>query len=89
MALSQSEKNQITNLKISIERVRKEITTLSERKKSTSERYSNYIKNTKDSNQKRNYRMSKIREVDSLKQQIERKKQEITRFKEQIQRIKS
>jgi hypothetical protein len=89
MALTSSEKNQIMNLKISIERVRKDITTLSERKKSTAERYTNSIKNTKDSNQKRNYRIAKIRDVDSLKNQIERKKLEVLRLKEQIQRIKS
>lgn len=89
MALTSSQKYQITNIKIQVQRVRMDISNLMERKKNASERYSNYIKGTKDGNQKRNYRIAKIREVDSLKQQIDKKKKELMRLKEQIQRIKS
>lgn len=68
--------------------VRKDVENLNQRKKRINERYSSLIKNTKDANQKRNYRQSKISETNSVVNEISRKKQEIENIKKDIASIK-
>ena len=50
MALTQSQRGQIASYKIQIEGYRKNLQTLKDQKKRTSEDYANRIKNTKDPN---------------------------------------
>lgn len=68
--------------------VRKDVENLNQRKKRINERYSGLIKNTKDANQKRNYRQCKISETNSVVNEISRKKQEIENIKKDIVSIK-
>jgi predicted RNase H-like nuclease (RuvC/YqgF family) len=88
MALSDSQRSRIAQLKIQMESVSKNLENYKQTKKSINERYSGYIKNTKDANQKRNYRMSKIREINSVAQQISNTKQQIENIKRDIAYIK-
>ena len=88
MALSQSERNQIASYKIQIEGYRKNLQTLKDQKKRTSEDYANRIKNTKDANSKRSYRQSKIGALNTIVNNIESKKRDIERIKGYIQNIK-
>jgi archaellum component FlaC len=88
MALTEYQRNRIAHLKIRIEYLRKDLETLKNRKKSISEHYANLIKGTRDANQKRSYRQSKISQINSLENQISSKKREIERIKEEIKSIK-
>ncbi len=88
MALTQSQRNSIASYKTRIEGVRKELDRLKENKKRKTEYYANLIKNTKDSNQKRTHRQSKINAMNSFVNQIESKKREIERYKASIKNIK-
>ena len=88
MALSQSDKDQITRYKIQIEGFRKELENFKKVKKQKSEYWSNLIKNTKDANAKRSYRQSKLSWMNSMDKSIDSKKQQIARNKEDITKIK-
>ena len=88
MALTQSEKNQITRYKIQIEGYRKELDNLKKVKKQKSEYWSNLVKNTKDTNAKRSHRQSKLSWMNSMDKSIVSKKQQIDRIKENITKIK-
>ena len=88
MALTETQRNQIANYKIQIERHRQELQRLKDQKKEKSAYYSNMIKNTKDKNSKRSYRQSKISSVNSFDNQIESKKNEIERIKGYIKSVK-
>jgi len=68
--------------------LRKDVENLNQRKKSINERYSGLIKSTRDANQKRNYRQSKISETNTVVNEISRKKQEIENIKKDIASIK-
>jgi chromosome segregation ATPase len=89
MALTQSQRNQIASYKIQIEGYRKNLQTLKDQKKRTSEDYANRIKNTKDANSKRSYIQSKISALNTIVNNIESKKKDIERIKEYIQRVKA
>ena len=88
MPLNQSQRNQIASYKIQIEGYRKNLQTLKDQKKRTSEDYANRIKNTKDANSKRSYPQSKINALNTIVNNIESKKKDIERIKEYIKRIK-
>ena len=88
MPLSQSQRNQIANYKVSIESVRKDLQRLKDDKKRKSEYYGTMIKNTKDPNSKRSYRQSKINAINSIVNQMESKKKEIERLKDNIKSVK-
>ena len=88
MPLTQSQRGQIASYKIQIEGYRKNLQTLKDQKKRTSEDYANRIKNTKDPNSKRSYRQSKINALNTIVNNIESKKKDIERVKEYIKRIK-
>lgn len=88
MSLSKSQRNRIAQLKIRLQSIRKDVENLNQRKKRINERYSGLIKNTKDANQKRNYRQSKISETNTVVNDISRKKQEIENIKKDIASIK-
>lgn len=88
MALSEYQRNRIAQLKIRIQSLRKDVETLIQRKKRINERYSRLIKDTKDANQKRNYRQSKIGETNTVVNEILRKKQEIVNINNDITSIK-
>ena len=82
MALSQSQRNQIASYKVQILGYKKNIQTLKDQKKRTSEDYANRIKNTKHPNSKRTYKQSKIKAINSIVNNIESKKKDIERVKE-------
>jgi hypothetical protein len=88
MALNEYQRNQIASYKIQIEGYRKNLQTLKDQKKRTSEDYANRIKNTKDANSKRSYRQSKISALNSIVNNIESKKKDIARVQESIKRIR-
>lgn len=88
MALNEYQRNQIASYKIQIEGYRKNLQTLKDQKKRTSEDYANRIKNTKDANSKRSYRQSKISALNSIVNNIESKKKDISRVQESIKRIR-
>lgn len=88
MALTQSEKDQITRYKIQIEGYRKELENLKKVKKQKSEYWSNLVKNTKDANSKRSHRQSKLSWMNSMNKSIDSKKQQIDRIKDYIIKIK-
>jgi hypothetical protein len=88
MALTQSQKDQIARIKISIEGKRKDIENLNKQKKEKNQYYSNQIKNTKETNSKRSLRQTKISWLNSINKSIELKKQELLRLKNQIISIK-
>jgi hypothetical protein len=88
MPLTPSQRNQIASYKAQILSYRNAIDTIKKNKKSKSEYYANAIKNTKDSNSKRNYRASKLRDMASYANQIESKKKDIERIKGYIKNIK-
>ncbi|MGD9492128.1 MAG: hypothetical protein AB7V36_02105 [Bacteroidales bacterium] len=89
MALSESQRNRIAQLKIRMQSIRKDIDNLKQRKKHISERYAGLIKSTKNAIQKRNYRQSKISETNSVVNEISRKRQEIENIKRDIASIKN
>jgi predicted RNase H-like nuclease (RuvC/YqgF family) len=88
MALTQSQRNQIASYKIQIESYRKDLERYKIEKKRVSEQFASMIKNTSDSNNKRNYRQTKIAKINSIDNQIEAKKREIDRVKAYIKSIK-
>ncbi len=88
MALTESERNNIANYKIQIERYKVDLLRIKELKKDKSEYYARQIKSTKDATTKSNYRQSKIREMNSYDNQIASKKREIEGVKVRIATIK-
>jgi hypothetical protein len=88
MALTPSQRNQIASYKVQIEGYRKDLQSLKEKKKQTSESYANMIKGTKDANTKRSYRQSKITAINNIVNYIEAKKKEIERVKGYIKGIR-
>jgi hypothetical protein len=88
MPLTPSQRNQIASYKIQIENYRKDLQRLKDEKKRKSEYYSNMIKNTKDANNKRTYRQSKISAMASIANQIDYKKRDIERVKGYIKSIR-
>jgi len=88
MALTQSERDQITRYKIQIEGYRKDIENITKQKKQKAEYYASLIKNSKDSNSKRSYRQSKLSYDNDYKRNIETKKKDIERVKKYIANIK-
>jgi hypothetical protein len=88
MALTESERNNIANYKIQIERYKVDLLRIKELKKDKSEYYARQIKSTKDATTKSNYRQSKIREMNSYDNQIASKKREIEGVKTRIAAIK-
>jgi hypothetical protein len=70
MALTDSERNNIANYKIQIERYKVYLARIKKTKKDKSEYYSRQIKSTKDKTAKGRYRESKIRELNSYDNQI-------------------
>jgi hypothetical protein len=88
MALSQSQRNQIASYKIQIEGYRKDLQSLRDNKKRTSEMYANMIKGTNDPNSKRSYRQSKINAINNIVNSIESKKRDIERVKNYIKSIR-
>ncbi len=88
MALTESERNNIANYKIQIERYKVDLLRIKELKKDKSEYYARQIKSTKDATTKSNYRQSKIREMNSYDNQIASKKREIEVVKVRIASIK-
>ena len=88
MALTQSERDQITRYKIQIEGYRRDIENISKQKKLKAEHYASLIKSAKDSNAKRSYRQSKLSYDNDYKRNIESKKKDIERIKKYIANIK-
>lgn len=88
MPLTPSQRTQIANYKAQILRYRNDIDNIKDNKKSKAEYYANLIKGTKDANNKRNYRASKVRDMANYANQIESKKKDIERIKGYIKSIK-
>jgi len=88
MALTQSERDQITRYKIQIEGYRRDVENISKQKKLKSAYYASLIKSTKDSNAKRSYRQSKLSYDNDYKRNIETKKKDIERIKKYIANLK-
>ena len=88
MALTESDRNNIANYKIQIERYKVDLIRIKELKKEKSEYYARQIKATKDATAKSNYRQSKIREMNSYDNQIASKKRELESVKVRIAAIK-
>ncbi len=88
MALSESDRNNISNYKITIERYKLDLERLKQKKKDTLEDFANKIKNTKDASLKSSYKISKIRAIDSIVNSIESKKKDIEGIKNRIATIK-
>jgi hypothetical protein len=88
MPLSPSQRNSIASYKVQIEGYRKDLQRYKDDKKRKSEYYANLIKGTKDANQKRSYRQSKIVAINQIVNSIESKKKDIERVKGYIKNIK-
>lgn len=88
MALTESERNRIAQLKIRIEGYRKDLERLNQRKKNINSKFASLIKNTTDSNQKRNYRQNKISETNTVVNELARKRHDIDQLKIEIANIK-
>jgi hypothetical protein len=88
MALTESQRNRIAQLKIRIESYRKDLERLSQRKKNNNSKFASLIKNTTDASQKRNYRQNKISETNTVVNEIARKKHDIDQLKIEITNIK-
>lgn len=88
MPLSPSQRNSIASYKVQIEGYRKDLQRYKDDKKRKSEYYANLIKGTKDVNQKRSYRQSKIVAINQIVNSIESKKKDIERVKGYIKNIK-
>lgn len=88
MALTESERNRIAQLKIRIEGYRKDLERLNQRKKNINSKFASLIKNTTDSNQKRNYRQNKISETNTVVNELARKRHDIDQLKMEIANIK-
>ena len=89
MALTESDRNNIANYKIQIERYKVDLIRIKELKKEKSDYYARQIKSTKDATVKRNYRQSKIREMNSYDNQIASKKRDIEGVKARIAAIRN
>lgn len=88
MALTESQRNRIAQLKIRIEGYRKDVERLSQRKKNINSKFASLIKNTTDASQKRNYRQNKISETNTVVNELARKKHDIDQLKIEIANIK-
>ncbi len=88
MALTESERNNIANYKIQIERYKVDLERIKKLKKEKSEYYARQIKSTKDATAKGRYKESKIREMNSYDNQIASKKRDIEGVKVRIATIK-
>ena len=88
MALTESDRNNIANYKIQIERYKVDLIRIKELKKEKSDYYARQIKSTKDATVKSNYRQSKIREMNSYDNQIASKKRDIEGVKARIAAIR-
>ena len=88
MALTESERNNIANYKIQIERYKVDLERIKKLKKEKSESYSLQIKSTKDATAKGRFKESKIREMNSYDNQIASKKRDIEGVKVRIATIK-
>jgi hypothetical protein len=89
MALTESDRNNIANYKIQIERYKVDLIRIKELKKEKSDYYARQIKSTKDATVKSNYRQSKIREMNSYDNQIASKKRDIEGVKARIAAIRN
>lgn len=89
MALTESDRNNIANYKIQIERYKVDLIRIKELKKEKSDYYARQIKSTKDATVKSNYRQSKIREMNSYDNQIASKKRDIEGIKARIAAIRN
>lgn len=89
MSLTESQRNRISQLKIRIQSIRKDLENLKARKKAISERYSGLIRGASDANQKRNHRQSKISETNNVVNQIDSKNRDIENLKKEIASIKN
>ena len=88
MALTESDRNNIANYKIQIERYKVDLIRIKELKKEKSDYYARQIKSTKDATVKSNYRQSKIRDMNSYDNQIASKKRDIEGVKARIAAIR-
>ena len=88
MALTESQRNRIAQLKIRIESYRKDLERLSQRKKNNNSKFASLIKNTTDASQKRNYRQNKISETNTVVNENALKKHDIDQLKIEITNIK-
>ena len=88
MALTESERNNIANYKMQIERYKVDLQRIKDLKKEKSEYYARQIKSTKDATVKGRYKESKIRELNSYDNQIASKKRDIEGVKLRIATIK-
>ena len=70
MALTDSERNNIANYKIQIERYKVDLERIKNLKKEKSEYYARQLKSTKDTTIKGRFRESKIRDMNSYDNQI-------------------
>lgn len=89
MALTESERNNIANYKMQIERYKVDLQRIKDLKKEKSEYYARQLKSTKDVATKARYRESKIRETNNYDNQIVSKKRDIEGVKTRIQAIKN
>ena len=89
MALTESDRNNIANYKIQIERYKVDLIRIKELKKEKSDYYARQIKSTKDATVKSNYCQSKIREMNSYDNQIASKKRDIEGVKARIAAIRN
>jgi hypothetical protein len=89
MALTESDRKNIANYKIQIERYKVDLIRIKELKKEKSDYYARQIKSTKDATVKSNYRQSKIREMNSYDNQIASKKRDIEGVKARIAAIRN
>ena len=88
MALSLSQKNQISRYQIQIQEIRKQMEVIKKRKKDRVEYFSRLIASCKDATTKRDKRKLKIYEMNNFSKALDAKKKQLEQYKLYIKNIK-